>query len=155
MFLLCSNIYVLSFYLFSTSHETGSSHVNFLLHTSLKISFPVIVIGAAQPSTSYSELMVDIVFLLVSILYSLMQGVKFNSRVSSDLFQDIPSTFVLYLVLTDISFNSSCTSSNSSALTLECHLYKVNPASAMIHTASTLKCRKLLMLSPPPCISST
>ena len=150
MLLLCSNIYGQSFHLFSTSGGTGSSHVNFLLHTSLKMIFPVIVKNATQPSTSYSELMVDVIFLLVRISCSLMQGVKSNSRVSVDFFHDIPSILVLSSALTGISFNSSRMSSNSNALTLECHLYSVNPVSAKICIASTLNLRKLSMLSPPP-----
>ena len=111
------------------------------------MNFPVIVMGATQPSTSYSELMVSIIFLFVRISYSLMQGVKFNSRVSVNLFHDIPSIFVLSLALTDISFNSSCTSSNSNTLTLKCYLCNVNPASVMICVASTLNLYKLLVLS--------
>ena len=91
VFLPCCNIYNQFFHLLSTSRETGSSHINFMLHTSLKINFPVIIIDATQPSTSYSELMVDIIFLLVRISYSLMQGVKSNSRVPVNLFHDIPS----------------------------------------------------------------
>ena len=114
------------------------------------MSFPVIVIGATPPSISYSELMVDIIFLLVRISYSLMQGVKSNSGLLVDLFHDIPGIFVLSLALTDVSLNYSCAKSNSNALALECHLYKANPASAMICITSTLNLCKLSMLSPLP-----
>ena len=76
-----------------------------------------------------------------------MKGVKSNSRLLIDLFHDIPSIFVLSLDLTDVSFDSSCTSSYSNTLVLEFHLYNANPASAMICVTSTLSFCKLSMLS--------
>ena len=71
-----------------------------------KNELSVIVIGATKPSTSYIELMVDIIFFLVRILDA---GCESDSRVSIDLFDDIASIFVLRLSLTDISFDFSCT----------------------------------------------
>ena len=102
------------------------------------MSFLVIVVGSTQLSISYSELMADMIFLLVRILYSLTQGVKSNSRVFVDLLHDIPSIYVLSSTLADISFNSSCTPSTSNAVTLECHLLNVNLASFMVCVASIL-----------------
>ena len=62
------------------------------------MSYPVIVLGATQPSTSYSELKGDIIFLFVRISYSLMQDVKSISRISVDLFHDIPSIFAIFII---------------------------------------------------------
>ena len=79
MFLLCSNIYVRSLHLFSTRQVEQVNPIKLLLHTSLKMNFPVIDIVATQQSTWYSELMVDIIFLLVRICF-LTQGVKSNPK---------------------------------------------------------------------------
>ena len=101
------------------------------------MSFLVIVVGSTQ-LLSYSELMADMIFLLVRISYSLTQGVRSNSRVFADLLHDIPNIYELSSTLADISFNSSCTPSTSNAVTLECHLLNVNLASFMVCVASIL-----------------